>query len=584
MGTSNQGGPSAREVVGFVVSTLRSERSFLALAAIYGIAISLLTLGPPIAVQVLINSVGYTGLTTPLFVLTTALFTILLAFALLNALRFHLMELFARRFYARTTSEMALRALYAQTPFFHDDGRAPLFNRYFDIMLIQKAIPDLMIGGFTIMLQAAVGFVLTSFYHPLFLAFNTVVVLCIWIIWLIFGPSAIRSSVGLSHAKHRTAAWLQGLAASNGYFKSDQHIAYALQRTDEATGEYVEAHRVHFRRLFSQVVGFLLLYAAATAALLGLGGWLVINGQLTLGQLVAAELVLSVAFYGVGQFGTYLNYFYDLCAASEEISLLENIKQEEPSGAEVPGGDGAELVFDGVRGMARGAPAKIDLIIPSGAQVLAAAESHGMQRLFSNLLKRFEEPHGGTFTLGGDDVASADMMALRRTVIVLDRPNLVEMSMRNYLRLARPEAKSSEMLDVLRCVGLDMVIEELDDGLDTDLSSTGWPLSLPEAMRLKLAAAILARPKVLVMNQLFDTVPRSVVGAALERLKNQDTGAPTVIIFSSSAQGLKADHYLWLGLNQQQLFTEENDFHHLANQAPTCEAGPGKLETQHALS
>lgn len=556
--------PSARHVLGLVVDILTQERSYLALAVIYGIGISLLSLATPIAVQVLINSVGYTSLTVPLVVLSLTLFGLLLASGLLNALRVHLMEIFARRFYARMTSEIALKALYAQRPFFQDDGRSALFNRYFDILQVQKAVPVLIIGGFTVLLQAAVGFVLTAFYHPLFLAFNGLVILLIWLIWLLWGAAAVRSAVALSHAKHETAAWLQGLASSNGYFKSDLHIAYALERTDGATEDYVRAHRRHFRRHFSQTVSFLILYAAASASLLGLGGWLVIQGQLTLGQLVAAELVLSVAFFGVSQLGTYLNYFYDLCAASEELSLFDEIEQEEPTGVEIPTSCDAELVFDSIRGTARGMPANLSIVIPSGAQVQAVAESHGVQRLFTNLLKRFDEPRGGTLTLGGQDIAAIEVLALRRQVVVLDRPSLVEMPMRSYLQLARRDASSSEMLDVLRAVGLDDAIEELEDGLDTKLSATGWPLSVSETMRLKLAAAILARPKVVVLNQLFDTVPEDNLRAALDKLAEVGEGAPTVIVFSSKERDLGLGHYLVLGREKQTLLTDHTAFSKMA--------------------
>lgn len=552
--------PSARHVIGLVYEILKHERSFFGLAIIYGVAISLMSLATPIAVQVLINSVGYTALTVPLVVLTVTLFVLLIASGLMNALRLHLMEIFGRRFYARMTSEMALRSLYAQNPFFLDDGRGPLFNRYFDIMQVQKAVPLLMVGGFTVILQAAVGFVLTSFYHPLFLAFNMILVLLLLSVWWIWGPAAIRSAVDLSQAKHRTAAWLEGLGASNGYFKSDAHIAYALQRTDEATGDYISAHRKHFRRHFSQTLSFLFLYALASAALLGLGGWLVIQEQLTLGQLVAAELVLSVAFVGVSQLGTYLNYFYDTCAACEELSLFYGVDQEEPTGIEQPSPTDASLTFQGVRGMARCKPATFDVDIPSGTKIQAQASSHGVQRLFTSLLKRFEEPEGGLLTLGGDDICAKDVHGLRREVIVLDRPTMVEMTMREYLSLANNQAPSAEMLRVLRSVGLIDVIEELQDGLDTKISATGWPLSISEAMRLKLAAAILSQPSVLVLSQLYDTLPSEALRNAIAGVST-DGGTPsTVIVFTTRGDDLGLGTFLWMTPEKQEMFSDYRAF------------------------
>lgn len=549
-----------------VFRILSPERQFYWLAAIYGIGIGLLTLATPIAVQVLINTVAYTGLTSPLIVLSLTLFGLLLASGLLNALRVHLMELFARRFYARMVSDIALKALYAQNPFFSDQRRAPLFNRYFDIIAIQKSVPILFIGGFTVILQMVVGFVLVSFYHPLFLAFNVVTLMLVWLTWSLSGTSAMRSAIGLSQRKHETAAWIEGLAASNGYFKSDRHVAHALDRTEEMTRAYVDQHKVHFRRHFTQTVSFLVLYALASATLLGLGGWLVIRGQLTLGQLVAAELVLSAAFFGISQLGTYLNYFYDLCAASEELSMFDTIEQEEPTGREIPERANAGLVFDGVRGDARGIQATLNFAIPSGACVQVAVSHHGMQRLFTSLLKRFVEPEGGIMTLGGDDITATEVHTLRREVRVLDRPTVVEMSIRNYLTLSAESVRSSEMLDIIRLVGLDDTIEQLPDGLDTELAPTGYPLSSAETMQLKLAAALLAQPRVLVMSQLFDMLPDRVLCAAIAKLRK--TADTTVIVFTTRERDLGPDFYLYMAPEKQVAFDHFSAFADLAFAPP----------------
>src|SRR5690606_24881984 len=130
---------------------------------------------------------------------------LLLISALLNALRVHVMDLFARRFYARMVSEISLRSIYALNPFFRDRRMGALFNRYFDIVVVHKTLPQLLIGGFTVVLQAGVGFVLVALYHPLFLIFNLVVIALIWAIWLGWGGRAIRSAIGVSHQKHATA-------------------------------------------------------------------------------------------------------------------------------------------------------------------------------------------------------------------------------------------------------------------------------------------------------------------------------------------------------------------------------------------
>lgn len=528
---------------------LGPEKEFFLLAVVYGVGISFLSLATPISVQMLINTVANIGLATPLIVLSLTLFALLLVSGLLSALRVHLMEIFGRRFYARMVSEIALRSLYAQNPFFADDGRSSLFNRYFDIITVQKSIPVLMIGGFTLILQSGVGFALVSLYHPLFLAFNIIFVFLIWAVWIVWGRAAISEAVELSHRKHVAAAWLEGLGASNGFFKSERHIAYALGETDAVTAEYVDAHRRHFRRHFAQTISFFVLYAAASATLLGLGGWLVIQGQLSIGQLVAAELVLSAAFFGVSQLGAYLNYFYDLCAAVEELSLFYDVRQEEPSGAQAPMRTDSTLVFNQVRGDARGVPAVLDFSIENGSAVMAVAQSHGVQRLVTNLLKRHVEAKGGYITLGGQDIRDTEIHALRQEIIVLDRPTVIEATVRDYLRLSAAEGEPGQLLDVLRVVGLERAVVALEDGLDTHISTTGWPLSITETMQLKLAAALMARPRVLILNQLFDIIPEEHLVRAIRAFKSDPH--TSVIYFSNRRRDLGFDAYLYLDTGKQ---------------------------------
>lgn len=549
---------SLTRVFSYLARILAPERDFYALAAVYGIGISLLSLALPISVQMLINTVANTALVAPLAVLSITLFVLLTISGLLYALRLHLMEIFGRRFYARMVSEISLRAVYAANPFFHDASKGPLFNRYFDIMIVQKAVPHLIIGGFTLFLQAFVGFVLVSLYHPLFLVFNIVFILLIWIVLALWGPSAIRSAIDMSHKKHAAAAWLEGVAASNGYFKSQRHIAHALTNTDMVTREYVEEHRRHFRQHFSQTILLLLIYAAASAILLGLGGWLVIQGQLTLGQLVAAELILSAVFAGVAQLGGYLTSFYDLCAAVDELSLFYDVPQEEPKQAAHSSLEDATLTFTNVRGNARGREAVLNFTIPAGATIKAAVSDHGLQRLFSHLLRRHVDPEAGFISVGGGDILAADIHALRQHIIIIDRPTIIEMTIREYLQLNCEGGSPDQIMSILRLVGLEEAISGLEDGLDTELATTGWPLSVTEAVQLKLAGALLSKPRILVLNQLIDLIPAHHLRRVINAVKEDKS--LTLVYFTHRRDDFGYDGYLYMTHDAQTLYSTRDLF------------------------
>ncbi|RZM30904.1 MAG: ABC transporter ATP-binding protein, partial [Sphingomonas sp.] len=454
-----------REAAGWLAEIVGPDMPYLRLAMVYGLAISLLSLATPISVQLLINSVANTALPAPLWTLAGLLLLLLLFVAGLSALRFWIMALFERRFFARVVAEITQRAVHAQNPFFADQNRGDLFNRYFDLVVVQKAIPSLVIGGFTILLQSAVGLVITSFYHPFFLAFNALLILLVLAIWLLWSRGSIRSAVALSHAKHDAARWLESVGGSNGFYKSSRHLDFAMDRSEAVTATYIDRHRRYFRYSFAQTVAFLLLYAFASAALLALGGNLILRGELSIGQLVAAELILSGVFYGISQLGWYLDTLYDLVASAEELSLVFAIPQEQAVAAagQAPA-DGA-VRLEGVAIE----DARLDFAVAAGEQLVTLADG-GAERLLAMVLKRHSVPERGLVTVGGTDLATFDMYLLRSEIMVLDRPTIVEVTIREYLALGAAGAMSGGMLDALNAVGLRERIARLPHGLDTQLA------------------------------------------------------------------------------------------------------------------
>jgi putative ABC transport system ATP-binding protein len=522
------------------------DGAYIRLGIVYTAAISLLSLATPISVQLLINSVANIALPAPLWTLSGILFVLLLVVAGLSALRVIVMAAFERRVFARVVAEITVRAVHAQNPFFADENRGELFNRYFDLTVVQKAVPSLVINAFTIVLQGAVGLAVTSFYHPFFLAFNAVLVTALLLIWLVWRRGAITAAVALSHAKHNAARWLESVGGSNGFYKSSRHLGFAMDRSEQVTAEYVTKHRRYFRYSFAQTLSYFLVYATASAALLALGGNLILRGELSIGQLVAAELILSGVFYGISQLGWYLDTFYELVASSEELSLLFAIPQERPPVAGVGGPQDGQLKLRNVV-VEHG---RFDFELAAGEQLVTVAEP-GAERNLALLLKRHVQPSHGLISIGGADLNALDMYLLRSEVMVLDRPSIVEVTIREYLQLADADATSSRMLDALAAVGLDRHLARLPKGLDTLLASSGFPLAISEVMALKLANALLVAPKLLVLGQLYDLLPPPRLVAVLRLLKAHGT---TTLLCTRRPEDLTLDGWFWLGLARQRRF------------------------------
>ncbi|GLS26392.1 ABC transporter ATP-binding protein [Marinibactrum halimedae] len=524
------------------------ELSYIKVVIVYGIAISLLTLAVPVAVQTLINTVANIASLQAIISLSGLLLFTLLISSALSALRTRVMESYERHLYARLTADISLSTLFARHDFFDGRKNPDVAQRYFDIMIFQRNVPSLVIDGFALVLQAIVGITLVSFYHSALFAFNLVLVALIYLIWLIWGRGAKRTAVMLSHAKYNTAKWLTDLTAAHEFFKSSRHIDFAMQRTEEVTAEYVRCHKDHFKYTFAQTVFFLLLYAMASAGLLGVGGWLVTRGELSIGQLVAAELILSAIFFGLSKFTNYLKLFYELYGAADELDLVLSVPQEEHFQQAQHKPEPGDLSFRKVS-ISRVSKAKgaqqcvLDFCLPQGSKVFALTTEPWLQRAIIHLLKLHQTPLEGHVRLAGQTLEDYKLQDLRQAIAVVDRSLIVECSISDYLRLAAPSASRAQMLDTLESVGLSLVLATLPKGLDTHLSTLGAPLDLAEFLLLKLAAALLSKPSILVMTQHFDNLPKPTLERVLDCAAKQES---TVLFFSNNPDFTQFDYCLML--------------------------------------
>lgn len=304
------------------------EKHFIWVILIFGASISLLTLAVPVAIQYLINTIINIGSFRAIAALAGTLFFVLAGYAALSAIRVWIIERYEMHLFARLTSEVSYQVLSAPENHFSDETNVGKSNRYFEILLVQKNMPYLLLDGFALALQTAVGFTLVSFYHPWLLMFNVIALAVVYGIWRVWANGAKRTAIIRSREKYRTAKWIAELESFSHTPKAlDAERAASI--TDEHIKAFIDAQKAHFSFTFPQTVAFLALYAVGSAALLALGGWLVIQAVLSVGQLVAAELVMASIFLGLSRFSVYLKSYYELYGAADKLEELLYISQND---------------------------------------------------------------------------------------------------------------------------------------------------------------------------------------------------------------------------------------------------------------
>lgn len=517
---------------------LRPERSDLWIVVIFAFVVGVLTLAIPIATQSLIDAVAFGRLMQPVLVLTLMLLVFLAFSAAIRALEYYVIEVLQCRLFARVTADLSFRLPRVRTESQEQHYMPELVNRFFDIVTVQKVTAKLLLDGLTLILNSVIGMIVLALYHPWLLGFDIVLLATMAFIVLILGRGAVATSIKESKHKYVTAAWLEDVARCPLTFKYDGGGQFALERADRLVSEYLISRKKHFRVLMRQMVFVLMIQAIASAVLLGVGGWLVIVGQLTLGQLVAAEMIVTVIVGSFAKLGNYMEIFYDLLAAVDKLGVLLDLPVEQQEGMlyEFPLRPLSLKVHDASYSLADGASAmeRVDLEVPAGERV--ALTGHGGSALF-DLAFGLRSPTFGHLLIEGIDPRDVRPDFLRHRVALVRGIEVFHGNVAENVHLGRPHVTSHAVRDALEQVGLLDSVLQLPEAMETDLTSGGSPLSDNELRRLMLARAVVGRPGLLMIDGILDALADDEAAELMGTLC--DARQPWTLLVATSRAGLR---------------------------------------------
>lgn len=483
-----------------LMAILRLERRDVFMIFAFALGTGVLSIVAPAAIEALVNVVAFGVLLWPVIVLALVMLAFLLFAALLRAMQVLVVEYLQRRIFARTAHDFAVRFAKAEIESF--DGRNPtdIVNRFFEVASEQKALATLLVEGTGVVMITIVGMAVLSFYHPYLLTFALVLVGLIVFLLGVLGIGGVQTAITESYAKFDVAGWLEEIAKCPHTFRFGRGGDVAIDRATELTSHYIDCRRQHFRIVWRQTIFVLLLEAIASAVLLGLGGWLVINRQLTLGQLVAGELIVTLVLTALSKSGKYLEIFYDLQASLDKLGVIDELPLEPDGGERLPESDEPMRVVAEIHYRNR----VKRLEVQAGQRIAITGKSGCGKRFLLETLALLRVPHEGLLEFDGIDARSIDRAVTRLRIAFVGHTETFAGTVAENIRVGRNELSAADIREALLMVGLHDETARLPQGVSTPLGSDGRPLSTNEILRLSIARAIAGKPRLLLIDGMLD--------------------------------------------------------------------------------
>jgi ABC-type multidrug transport system fused ATPase/permease subunit len=400
-----------------------------------------------------------------------------------------------------------------------------------------------------------------------------------------------KSAVAQLEVRNRIAAVTAQVAES----VSGMAIVQAFNRERQFQSQFDELNRenrranVYAQQLFSVFFPSIeLLGAISTCAVLVLGAHLLADGTLTIGTLITAIYLLQLVFQPLQELS---DVYGQLQAAAAAMIKVTSVLDTEPEigdrpGARTIGPIEGRIDLDGLR-FAYGSSDvlhDIEIHVPAGGCIALVGQTGGGKSTLAKLIARFYDPRTGSVRVDGTDLREIQLRSYRRQLgVVLQDPFLFSGTIADNIRFGRPEATDEEVRSTAEAIGLDRLVARLHGGLGHAVREGGAGLSAGERQVISIARALLADPRILILDEATSNIDRPtevVIERALDRLLH---GRSSVIIAHRLATVRRADKIFVIEHGRivqagpaAELLAQEGPFRRLAGTLQAPRLGPAR--------
>ncbi|WP_299335076.1 peptidase domain-containing ABC transporter [uncultured Psychroserpens sp.] len=507
-----------------LIGLLKLDRKDIKQIFYYAIFAGIVNLSLPLGIQAIINLIQGAQISSSWIVLVV-LVTIGVAFVgILQLMQMRIIENVQQKIFTRSSFEFAYRFPKMKMSELRNFYPPELANRFFDTLTVQKGLSKILIDFPAAILQIIFGLMLLSFYHPFFIIYGILLILLVYVVFKFSAQRGLDTSLSESKSKYKVAHWLQEIARSVLSFKLSGKTSLALNKNDQLTSDYLEDRESHFKVLVQQFIKLIGFKVLVTAGLLIIGGFLVLNQQMNIGQFVAAEIIILLVISSVEKLILGLESFYDVLTSIEKLAQVVDRDLEAQEGDAITSDDSEfkvelEHVCYSVPDRMDPLLSDISMIIQPKDRIMIYGSNGSGKTTLLKLIAGIIEPSKGSIYINDIDLKGMKLNDYRARIgQMLPEESPFEGTIRENLTFGDESITQDEINWVLEKTGLVNFVKSQPQGLRTMLYPEGKKLSLTASKKIVLARSILKKPKILMLKDPLEQFEKTEAKRIMEFL------------------------------------------------------------------
>jgi len=519
-----------------LIGLLQLEKKDVFQVFYYAIFSGLVSLSLPLGIQAIINLIQGAQISTSWIVLVV-LVTIGVAFTgILQLMQIRIIENIQQRIFTRASFEFTFRFPKIRMNELRNYYPPELANRFFDTLTVQKGLAKILVDVPTAMLQILFALILLSFYHPVFIIFGVFLLLLIYVVFRFTAQRGMNTSLDESKNKYKVAHWIQEVARAVVSFKLSGKTNLAITKNDLLVEDYLEAREGHFKVLVTQFIQMIGFKVIVTAGLLIIGGVLVLNQQMNIGQFVAAEIIILLVISSVEKLILGLEPFYDVLTALEKLGQVVDKELEPSAGDEVLFTDSFKIELENVDYQVPNKEKpilnKISFSINPKDRILVKGKSGSGKSSLLRLIAGVIEPTKGNIFVNERSLKGLNLNHYRSQIgLSLSEETPFEGSIRENITFGDSSITDEQIYAAIDNVGLTEFVKQQSNGLHTVLYPEGKQISYSISKKIVLARAIVKEPTLIVLEDPLDQFEKEETNSIMKFLT--DTNRPWAIVVVS---------------------------------------------------